>query len=72
MSLTDCAIKLDEREVRALVKKAFVEAGLEWATIHTFRTTCATNWCFKVNPSTSPLPTLATQCRRSSRPLQRR
>jgi integrase len=32
----------DEHEVRKLAKRAFTQAGVPWATIHTFRTTCAT------------------------------
>jgi len=32
----------DDREVRMLAARAFRQAGVPWATIHTFRTTCAT------------------------------
>ena len=36
------AASWDAREVRMLAKRAFRQAGVPWATIHTFRTTCAT------------------------------
>ena len=42
--------KRDDRSVRKLVKLAMQKADLEWATIHTFRTTCGTAFVQKGKP----------------------